>query len=145
MRKKYFVLGRLEQPRQNNILLNRHDKPNEPTKKGSLSFVLFESPFTSVLTVSKGHPSLVSLVFTLRDEALESLGLTIEQASLFFTYSARHVKVCAHLSNLFVHDCSLALLPTSLFSLTNVLMNTIPYFESIGRNISMYSTIKICG
>jgi hypothetical protein len=35
-------------------LFYRHDKPNEPTKKGPLSFVLFESPFTSVSTVSTG-------------------------------------------------------------------------------------------
>jgi hypothetical protein len=38
-----------------------HGKPNKPTKEGPLSFVLFESPFTSVSTVSRGHPSLVSL------------------------------------------------------------------------------------
>ncbi len=49
----------IEQPRQNKILLYRYDKPNEPSKKGRL---LFESPFTSVLTVSRGHHSLVSLV-----------------------------------------------------------------------------------
>jgi hypothetical protein len=42
--------------------LYRHDKPNEPTKKRPLSFVLFESLFTSVSTDSRGHPSLVSLV-----------------------------------------------------------------------------------
>jgi hypothetical protein len=59
--KKYSLLGRLEQPRQNKNLLYQHDKPNEPTKKRSLSFVLFESPFTSVSTVSRGQPSLVSL------------------------------------------------------------------------------------
>jgi hypothetical protein len=52
---KYFVLGRLVQPRQNKNLLYRHDKPNEPIKKGPLSFVLFESLFTSV---SRGLPSL---------------------------------------------------------------------------------------
>jgi hypothetical protein len=33
-----------------------HKEPNEPTKKGPLSFVLFESPFTSVSTDSRGHP-----------------------------------------------------------------------------------------
>jgi hypothetical protein len=32
------------------------DKPNEPSKEGTLSFVLFESPFTSVSTVIRGHP-----------------------------------------------------------------------------------------
>jgi hypothetical protein len=45
--------------------LYRHDKTNEPTKEGFLSFVLFESPFTQVSTVSRGHPSLVSLVISL--------------------------------------------------------------------------------
>jgi hypothetical protein len=43
-------------------LLYRHYKPNEPTKKEPLSFVLLESPFTSVSIVSMGHPSLISLV-----------------------------------------------------------------------------------
>ncbi len=59
---QYFVLGRLEQPRQDKNLLFRHDKPNKPTKEGLLSFVLFESPFTSVSTVSRAHPSLGSLL-----------------------------------------------------------------------------------
>ncbi len=49
--KKYFVLFRLEQPRQNKNLLYEHNKPNEPTKEGPLSFVLFESPFTSAEAV----------------------------------------------------------------------------------------------
>ncbi|MFO0001806.1 MAG: hypothetical protein ACK559_11820, partial [bacterium] len=57
VREKYFVLGRLEQPRQNKNLLYRHDKPSEPTREGPLSCVLFESPFTSVSTDSGGHPS----------------------------------------------------------------------------------------
>jgi hypothetical protein len=37
-------------------VLYRHDKPNEPTKERPLSFVLFESPFNSVSTDSRGHP-----------------------------------------------------------------------------------------
>jgi len=37
---KYFVLGRLEQPRQDKNNLYRHDQPNEPTMEGPLSFVL---------------------------------------------------------------------------------------------------------
>ncbi len=41
---------------------NLREELNEPTKEEPLSFVLFESPFASVSTVSKGHPSLVSLV-----------------------------------------------------------------------------------
>jgi hypothetical protein len=58
VRKKYFVLGRLEQPGQNKNLLYRHDEPNKPTKEGPLSFVLCKYPFTSVSTVSMGHLSL---------------------------------------------------------------------------------------
>jgi hypothetical protein len=41
--------------------LYRHDNPYEPTKEGPHTFVLFESPFNSVSTVSRGHLSLVSL------------------------------------------------------------------------------------
>jgi hypothetical protein len=59
--KKYFVLGRLEQPRQNKGPLYRHDKPNEPTKEGLLSFVLFESPFNLCFKSQQAHPSLDSL------------------------------------------------------------------------------------
>jgi hypothetical protein len=63
MRKKIFCTGlTTEKPRQNKNLFYRHDEPNEPTKEGPLSFVLFESPFISVSTVSRGHPSLVFLV-----------------------------------------------------------------------------------
>ncbi len=36
VRKKYFVLSWKEHPRQNKNLLYRHDKPNEPNKKGPL-------------------------------------------------------------------------------------------------------------
>ncbi len=39
-----------------------HDEPNKPSKEGHLSYVLQESPFASVSTVSRGHSSLVSLV-----------------------------------------------------------------------------------
>ncbi len=51
-------MGRLEQQRQ--------DKLNEPTKEAFLSYVLilFESPFASVFTVSRGHTPLVSLYKT---------------------------------------------------------------------------------
>jgi hypothetical protein len=62
---KFFLPGRLEQPWQNKNLFYQHDKPNKPTKEGPLLFVLFESPFTSVSTVSRGHPSLVSLPETI--------------------------------------------------------------------------------
>jgi hypothetical protein len=61
---EYFVLGWLEQPRLNKDRLYRHDKTNKPTKEGPLSSVpvLFESQFTWVSTVSRGHPSLASLL-----------------------------------------------------------------------------------
>jgi hypothetical protein len=60
--KKIFSTGpTIEQSRQDKNLLFRPDKPNEATEEEPLSFVLFESPFASVSTVSRGHPSLVSL------------------------------------------------------------------------------------
>ncbi len=40
---------------------------NQQRIKGPFSFVLFESSFTSVSTVSRGHPSLVSLGITQPD------------------------------------------------------------------------------
>jgi len=58
-KKNYLVLGRLEQPRQYNNLLYRHEEFNEPTLEGPLSCVLFDSIFASVSTVSRSHPSLV--------------------------------------------------------------------------------------
>jgi hypothetical protein len=51
-------------PRQDKNFLYSHEEPNEPTKDGPISFVLFESPFASVSTILRGHPSLVSLVLT---------------------------------------------------------------------------------
>jgi hypothetical protein len=52
----------LERPKQKKNLLYYHDKLNEPIKEAPLSFVLFDFPFTSVSTVSRGHhSSLVSV------------------------------------------------------------------------------------
>ncbi len=51
----------IEQSWQDKNLLYCYDEPNEPTKEGPLPYVLQESPFASVSTVSRGHPSLVSL------------------------------------------------------------------------------------
>jgi hypothetical protein len=59
---KYVVLGKLEQPRQNKKTLVPAQQANETTKEGPYPFVLFESPFTSVSAVSRGHPSLAALV-----------------------------------------------------------------------------------
>jgi hypothetical protein len=50
-----------EQPRQDKNILYRHDEPKEPIREGPLSFVLHEIPFASVSTVSRSHPTLVSL------------------------------------------------------------------------------------
>jgi hypothetical protein len=58
----FFTGPTREATRQNKKLLYRHDKPNEPIKEGPLSFVLFESLFTSVSKVSRGHPSLMFIV-----------------------------------------------------------------------------------
>jgi hypothetical protein len=46
VRNKKFVLGCLEQPRQNKNLLYWHVKPNEPIREGFFAFVLFEYPFS---------------------------------------------------------------------------------------------------
>jgi hypothetical protein len=59
--KKYFVMGWLEQPRQNKNFFYWHAESNELSKKRPLSYMLIESPFASVSTVSRGNPSLVSL------------------------------------------------------------------------------------
>jgi hypothetical protein len=75
---------------QNKNLLYWHNKPNEPTKKGPLSFAFFESLFTSVSTVSRGHPSLVSLSPTKRFEferSIEDGPKSIKQI-VYFTYRA---------------------------------------------------------
>jgi hypothetical protein len=53
VRKKYYVLEPTRAAKTGQKSLVQTDKPNEPTKKGPLSFVLFESPFTSVSTVSR--------------------------------------------------------------------------------------------
>ncbi len=63
--KLYFVLGWLKQPKKDKSLLYRHEKHNDPTKEGPLSYVLQESPCASVSTVGRAHPSLVSLPATL--------------------------------------------------------------------------------
>jgi hypothetical protein len=52
-------LGSLKQIRQDKNLLYWHDEPNKPNKE-FLYHMYF--PFASVSTVSRGHPSLVSLV-----------------------------------------------------------------------------------
>jgi hypothetical protein len=62
VRKKYFVLGRPEQPRHNKKnLLCWHDKPNEPTKKGHLLVVPL-SPVHLSFNSQQGLP-LSSLSF----------------------------------------------------------------------------------
>jgi hypothetical protein len=61
---KIFFTG-LVRARQDKNLLYQHDKSNNPTKEWSLSYVLFESPVTSVSTVSRGQPSLFSLLWTM--------------------------------------------------------------------------------
>ncbi len=63
-KEKIFCTGPARAAKAEKNILQLHDKPIEPTKEGPLSFVLFESPFISVSTVSRGRPSLVSLIKT---------------------------------------------------------------------------------
>jgi hypothetical protein len=58
---KNLLYHGLDQSRQDKNLVHWHSEPSEPTKEGPLSFLLQKSPFASVSTVSRGHPSLVSL------------------------------------------------------------------------------------
>jgi hypothetical protein len=71
-------------PSQNKYLLYWHDKPKEPNKEGPLTFLLFEPQFTSVSTVGRIHPSLVSLRFTL--EAVEAKGRLLALEPLLRTF-----------------------------------------------------------
>jgi hypothetical protein len=60
--KTYFCTWPTTAAKAKQKLLYGYDKPNEPAKKGPHSFVIFESPFTSVSTISRSQPSLVSMV-----------------------------------------------------------------------------------
>ncbi len=51
-----YILGQLGQPTK--IFCTGTTSSMNQTREGPLSFVLFESPFASVSTVSRGHPSL---------------------------------------------------------------------------------------
>jgi hypothetical protein len=56
---KIFCIGLTRAAKAGQKTIYSHNEPNEPTKEGTLSYVLQESPFASVSTVSRGHPSLV--------------------------------------------------------------------------------------
>jgi hypothetical protein len=77
----YFVLGWLEQPKLNKNIFYRNNKPNGPTKEGHLSYVLFESPFTSVSTVSRGYSSLFFQVGAFLKLAIETHGVHLRGCS----------------------------------------------------------------
>ncbi len=47
---KYFVLNRLEHPRQDKNLLYLHNELNQPPKEGHFSYVRIESPSASIWT-----------------------------------------------------------------------------------------------
>jgi hypothetical protein len=65
VRKTIFCVGltRAAKAGQKSLVPARQAQRNNQVRT-PFHFVLFESPFASVSTVSKGHPSLVSLVFT---------------------------------------------------------------------------------
>jgi hypothetical protein len=62
--------------------LYRYDDYSEPTKEGPLSYVLLESPFASVSTVSRGHPSLASLGTKLNAKRKYTIQKTIQISTL---------------------------------------------------------------
>jgi hypothetical protein len=62
-KKNFTGLTRAAKAGQKSLVLAQQA---QRTKKVPLSIVLFESPFTSVSTVSMGHPSLISLGNTVK-------------------------------------------------------------------------------
>jgi hypothetical protein len=65
-KKMFFCVVWISQGRKK---ISYNTEPNEPTMEESLSYVLLESTFASLSTVGKGHPSLVSLVMSVREGA----------------------------------------------------------------------------
>jgi hypothetical protein len=63
-----FCTGPTRAAKAEQKYLYRHDKPDKTTKKGPLSFELFESPFTSVSTFRRGHHSIVSLAILIHSD-----------------------------------------------------------------------------
>jgi hypothetical protein len=83
--------------------LYQHNKPNNSTKEGPLSFVLFEFPFTSVSTVCRGHPSLVSLPETI-DQLFYVELITPEEeqrANVFRMFVKEGESHCVAIANVF--------------------------------------------
>ncbi len=62
VREKYFVLGRLEQPRQYKNLLYWHDESNEPNKEGPFH-MYYLTPLLPQFQQSAGATHLKSLCF----------------------------------------------------------------------------------
>jgi len=87
--KTYFVVSRLEQPRQDKIFFTGMTSPTNQPRKGpfQISIALFELPFTSVSTVRRGHLSLISLISTLPLDLLSESELLI---CLFFSNKYTH-------------------------------------------------------
>jgi hypothetical protein len=65
----------------------------KPPKEGFISFVLFESPFTPVSTVGRGHPSLASL--------------ELENINCLGKYSSNLIVDPSHIYNDSVHETSI--------------------------------------
>jgi hypothetical protein len=64
-KEKKISSGTIREAKAEQNILYWHKKSNKATKDGPLSSELFEYLFTSVSTVSRGHPSQVSLAVTL--------------------------------------------------------------------------------
>jgi hypothetical protein len=70
--KKYNVPSYLEQLRQDENFLYKHNELNELTEEGPLFIVFPESPYASISTVRSGHPSLISLMQTAAEQRMSS-------------------------------------------------------------------------
>ncbi len=56
LEKEYITVLPLQCSQGRTKISYRHDKPNEPTKEGHLSLVLFESPFNLSFNSQQGPP-----------------------------------------------------------------------------------------
>ncbi len=79
--------------------MDRQDKPSKPTKEGPLLFVFFESPFTSVSTVSRGHPSLVSQARTVIRENKDDKKISDKYIKLKRLMSLRTIRYKSSVEN----------------------------------------------
>ncbi len=130
MQKKYFVLGPglVTKADQKSLVPTRQA---QQTKEGPLSFVLFEPSLTSVSTISRGNPSLVSLSTALCQRTQRHLTLQLNNiccvmyASLRTDYEIMDINKCSSLlfPHLLAFSCKSLSPPCYLFFFGYILLS----------------------